>query len=160
MRTLVAEPLTRAAFAPFGEVIDAEGAEHHAINSGGAVRYHALATVDVAGRAIVSLVRGQPRELPLVVAMMERHPLGSQAFHPLSARPFLVVVAPDEGGAPGRPRAFLTRPGQGINYARGTWHAVLTPLAAESDFLVVDRGGEGDNCEEHLFAEPWTVVVA
>lgn len=158
-RIIHAEPLTRAAFAPFGDVIDRDGTEQYPINSGGAVRHHALGTVDVTGRAVFSIVRGKPRELPLTVAMMERHPLGSQAFHPLSSHPFLVVVAPDEGGAPGRPRAFLTKPGQGVNYARATWHAVLTPLEAESDFLVVDRGDEGPNCEEHHFAEPWTIVA-
>lgn len=160
--TVLVEPLTRAAFAPFGEVIDLEGAEHFPINAGAAERYHALAAVDVRGpnaRASISIVRGKPRALPLSLPFVERHPLGSQAFHPLSQHPFLVVVAPDEGGRPGKPRAFLTSPGQGVNYAVGTWHGILAPLEAECDFLVVDRGGDGDNCEEHRFAEPWIIAL-
>lgn len=162
MATLRTEPLTRAAFAAFGQVIELAGAEHFPINGGAAERYHALASVEVRGenaRAVISIVRGKPRAMPMVLSFVERHPLGSQAFHPLSRQPFLVVVAPDEGGKPGKPRAFLTSPGQGVSYAAGTWHGVLAPLDAECDFLVVDRQGEGDNCEEHHFAEPWTIVV-
>ena len=76
----------------------------------------------------------------------------------MTAHPFLVTVAPDEGGTPGRPRAFLTAPGQGVNLARGTWHGVLTPLHAPGLFAVIDRIGAGDNLEEHWFAAPWRIV--
>jgi ureidoglycolate lyase len=92
-----------------------------------------------------------------MLGMVERHPLGSQAFYPLDPHPFLVVVAPDEGGTPGTPRAFLTGPGQGVNLAINTWHGVLTPLVADARFLCVDRGGEGVNLEEHHFDVPWLV---
>jgi ureidoglycolate lyase len=90
--------------------------------------------------------------------MVERHPEGSQAFLPMTAAPFLVIVAPDAGGVPGTPRAFLTAHGQGVNYHRGTWHGVLTPLSAPGLFAVVDRIGTTPNLEEHWFATPWTVV--
>src|SRR5690606_14302218 len=109
-------------------------------------------------RPIISIFRGQPLALPLALSMMERHPLGSQAFMPLHSRPFLVVVAPDAEGAPGRPLAFLTAPGTGINIARNPWHGVLPPLEAPGDFLVVDRGGEGINLEEHVFDRPYTIT--
>jgi ureidoglycolate lyase len=85
-------------------------------------------------------------------------PLTREAFA-LSQNPFLVIVAPDEGGTPGTPRAFLTRPGQGINIAMNTWHGVLAPLVETSEFLIVDRGGDGNNLEEHHFDVPWTVVA-
>jgi ureidoglycolate lyase len=91
--------------------------------------------------------------------MVERHPDGSQAFLPMTQAPFLVIVAPDDGGRPGVPRAFLTAPGQGINLLRGTWHGVLTPLAAPGLFAVVDRIGEGANLEEHRFEDPWEIVA-
>jgi ureidoglycolate lyase len=112
----------------------------------------------VDGRLGISLALGQAYALPLEVGMLERHPLGSQAWMPLEGRPFLVVVAPDAGGVPGRPLAFLAGPGQGVNYLRGTWHAVLTPLEVAQRFLVVDRVGPGANLEEHHFEAPWTVV--
>jgi ureidoglycolate lyase len=89
--------------------------------------------------------------------MMERHPLGSQAFLPLSLDPFLVTVAEDDGGRPARPRAFLTTPGQGINLRRGVWHGVLTPLREPGLFAVIDRIGEGDNLEEHWFQRAFCV---
>lgn len=160
MRTLTTEPLTRDAFAPFGQVIEAEGAHHYPINSGNCERYHDLAKVELAGvhaRPLISLLHSRGFTLPLELKMVERHPLGSQAFYPLSASAFLVVVAPDESGTPGIPRAFLTAPGQGVNIAINTWHGVLTPIGAEADFLCVDRGGDGNNLEEHFFTEPWLI---
>ncbi len=163
MIDIVIEPLTQAAYAPFGQVIQTEGAYHYPINGGMTERYHDLAKVELGGvhpRPLVSIARGQPYALPLVLKMVERHPLGSQAFFPLSPRPFLSIVAPDEGGTPGLPRAFLAGPGQGINMAMNTWHAVLTPLGEVSDFLIIDRGGEGNNLEEYFFAEPYRVVEA
>ena len=62
-----------------------------------------------------------------------------------------------DSGMPGTPRVFITGPGQGINIAMNTWHGVLTPLEADADFLCIDRGGEGNNLEEHVFPEPWTI---
>jgi ureidoglycolate lyase len=157
---LTAEHLTRDAFAPFGQVIEAEGAHHYPINAGNCERYHDLARVELAGvhaRPLISIIHGRHYTLPLELKMVERHPLGSQAFYPLSTHPFLVIVALDESGTPATPRAFLTSPGQGINSAMNTWHGVLTPLEADADFLCVDRGGEGNNLEEHFFETPWII---
>jgi ureidoglycolate lyase len=158
--TILIEPLTPEAFAPFGQVIEMAGANHYPINGGMTERYHDLARVELGGvhaRPLISIFRGQPYALPLDLKLVERHPLGSQAFYPLSDRPFLVVVAEDVSGVPATPRAFLTAPGQGVNIAMNTWHGVLTPLEAASDFLVVDRGGDGNNLEEYSFATPYLV---
>lgn len=161
-RTITALPLTREAFAPFGDVIETAGAEHFAINNGKCERYHDLATVEAAGpgaRAIVSIFSGTPYELPLKLTMVERHPFGSQAFIPLSPRPFLVIICEDTDEGPGRPAAFVAAPGQGVNYPRNRWHGVLTPIGQPQDFAVVDRAGEGTNLEEFFFDEPWTITV-
>jgi ureidoglycolate lyase len=162
-RTIVTEPLTREAFAPFGQVIEAAGAAHYPINAGNCERYHDLARIELDGpaaRPLISLMHARHFDLPLMLGMVERHPLGSQAFYPLDPHPFLVVVAPDEAGTPGTPRAFLTGPDQGVNIAIATWHGVLTPLIADARFLCVDRGGEGVNLEEHHFDVPWLVRAA
>jgi ureidoglycolate lyase len=152
---ILIEPLTRAAFAPFGEVLEAEGPPDRLINQGLCGRYHDLATLDFEdGRAGLSLFRSEARRLPYRLEMVERHPLGSQAFLPMTPDPFLVIVAPDADGAPGRPLAFRTAPGQGINVARNIWHGVLTPLAEPGLFAVIDRIGPGDNLEEHWFETP------
>ncbi|GLQ08448.1 ureidoglycolate lyase 2 [Devosia yakushimensis] len=154
------EPLTAEAFAPFGQVIETRGAHHYPINAGMTERFHDLARVELGGanpRPLISIFRGQPYDIPLTLKLVERHPLGSQAFYPLSERPFLVIVAPDLDGTPGQPRAFLTGPGQGVNIAINTWHGVLTPLERESEFLVVDRGGDGNNLEEYLYPTPFIV---
>src|SRR5689334_3843018 len=142
MPALRVEPLTREAFAPFGEVLEPASAQAvYEINADTAQRFHALARVDIAGadgHAVISLFRAQPRALPFRVETLERHPLGSQAFMPLGSAPYLVVVAaaPDVP-----PRAFLARPGQGVSFRPGTWHHALLALERESDFLVVDRAG-------------------
>jgi ureidoglycolate lyase len=162
MSTILIEQLTPEAFAPFGQVIQMEGAQHYPINNGMTERYHDLAKVELGGvhpRPLISIFRGQPYELPLTLKLVERHPLGSQAFYPLSIRPFVVIVAADLSGVPDTPRAFLTGPHQGVNIAMNVWHGVLTPLHDVSDFLVVDRGGEGNNLEEHHFDVPHLVVM-
>ncbi len=158
MSRIDAAPLTAAAFAAFGEVLEADGTPDKIINQGLCGRFHDRATLDITdGRAGISLFKAEPRHLPLRLEMVERHPQGSQAFVPMSFDPFLVVVAPDAGGRPGAPRAFLTRPGQGINLHRGTWHGVLTPVHAPGLFAVIDRIGEGPNLEEHWFDEPYLI---
>jgi ureidoglycolate lyase len=159
-RALPLLPLTAEAFAPYGDVIEAAAAPSFAFNGGMADRFHDLARLEAAGegaRIGVSIGRARPYSLPLTLALVERHPFGSQAFVPLSQAPFVVVVAPDEGGRPGAPLAFLTAPGQGVNYHAGVWHGVLTPLGREQDFLIVDRVGGGPNLEEHVYDPPWTV---
>jgi ureidoglycolate lyase len=159
-RFLDIHPLTKSAFAPFGDVIEADPATMRFINDGTTERFHALAAAEAAGegaRVIINLFRGQPRAFPYAVGMMERHPLGSQSFSPMSGRPFLVVVAEDEDGKPGRPQAFFARGDQGVNYRRKVWHHPLMALGAASDFLVVDREGPGNNLEEYFFDTPFII---
>ncbi len=153
------EPLTKEAFAPFGDVLEVAGDPDKIINQGLCGRYHDRAQIDIrGGRAGISLFNAEPRQFPITLDMVERHPEGSQAFLPMSFDPFVVVVAPDENGSPSRPRAFLTAAGQGVNYARGTWHGVLTPLHAPGLFAVVDRIGEGPNLQEHWFETPFIIT--
>ena len=158
MRQIPPEPLTAAAFAPFGDVLDASGTPDRMINAGLCARYHDRARIDIAeGRAGLSVFDAVARSLPYTFDLVERHPLGSQAFVPMTQAPFLVIVAPDEQGTPGMPRAFLTNGAQGINLHRGTWHGVLTPLQAPGLFAVLDRIGAGPNLQEYRYAQPWTV---
>jgi ureidoglycolate lyase len=111
------------------------------------------------GRAGLSIFDAQLRALPYSLDLVERHPLGSQAFLPLDREAFLVVVAADLDGKPDTPKAFLTAPGQGINLLRNTWHGVLTPLAGNGIFAVIDRIGPGNNLEEFHFAEPYLITA-
>jgi ureidoglycolate lyase len=150
MRTLTPEPLSADAFAPFGSVIEAsDAAVQIDINYGHAVRYDALAEVDVAeggGNPVISLFRAKPLG-ELMLKTFERHPLGSQSFVPLGGKPYLVAVAPPGAFDPAAIRVFRAEGNQGVHYSKGTWHHFLLVLD-DSDFLVVDRAGPGDNCEE------------
>jgi ureidoglycolate lyase len=164
-RVLPVEPLTAEAFRPFGDVIEARtGGPHFPINGGRAERFHDLASVDTSegrGRPVISVVRSQASSLPLELMLLERHLRGSQAFVPLSQAAFLVVVAPaGDAPAPEQVRCFLPAPGQGVNYARGTWHHPLIALSDGADFLVVDRAGpDGEiDCEETLLLGETLVV--
>lgn len=160
-RILTARPLTREAFAPFGDVLDTEGWDnHYPINAGRCERFHDMATAELAGtdaRVILSMFKATPYAFPVKLEMLERHPFGSQAFMPLSPRPFLVVVAHDTPNGPGEPQAFLTSSGQGVNYRKNLWHGVLTPIGQPQDFLVIDRAGSEKNLEEHFFDQPYEV---
>jgi ureidoglycolate lyase len=157
---LAVEPLTAAAFSPFGDVIEAgTGVAALGINAGSAIRFHDLARIDTArdgGRTLVNIFRALPHTLPLKLRLVERHRLGSQAFMPLAPARYLVVVAA-AGLAPAAQqlRCFLAAPGQGVNYAAGTWHHPLLALEP-GDFLVIDRGGPGaaSDCDEHPLHEP------
>jgi len=151
--------LTAEAFAPFGDVLECAGAPDKIINQGECGRYHDRADLDFSdGRAGISLFNANPRTLPLTLEMVERHPDGSQAFVPMTHQDYLVVVARDVNGAPGTPLAFRAAPGQAVNYHRGTWHGVLTPLHGPGLFAVIDRIGTGDNLQEFWFDTPYVIV--
>jgi ureidoglycolate lyase len=161
MRELTPEPLTADAFAPFGSVIEAsDAAVKIDINQGHAVRYDALAETDCAdggGNVVLSLFRAKPlREL--VLKIFERHPLGSQSFVPLGGKPYLVAVAPAGAFDPAAVRVFRAEGHQGVHYGKGVWHHFLLVLE-EGDFLVVDRAGPGDNCEEVELASDEEISV-
>ena len=144
------EALTVEAFAPFGDVIEVSAAARQfSINEGFATRFHDLANIDVldqGGRPILNIFRAVPRVLPMQLRVMERHPLGSQAFVPLDKRAYLVVVAPASTPlVPDQIRCFRAQAGQGVNYAKGTWHHPLIAIDSTADFLVVDRGGSAED---------------
>ncbi|MDQ7079699.1 MAG: ureidoglycolate lyase [Paracoccaceae bacterium] len=149
------EPLSPDAFAPFGEVIEADPATAIEINDGFTTRFHALARATSDADVILSIFRGRPR--PLRVMMLECHPLGSQAFMPLGGRDWLAVVAARP--EPAACRAFLCRGDQGVNYRAGTWHHPLLVLGDAQDFLVVDRAGPGDNLQEVFFDQTVQIEV-
>jgi ureidoglycolate lyase len=143
-------PLSEAAFAPFGELVELNAADIITINQGFATRVNGLAETDVAtdgGSVNISLFVAQPRPVPIDIKVMERHPLGSQLFFPLQDAPWLVLVCTDPHVATSY-RAFEASGRQGVNYARNVWHHPLLVLNAEERFLVVDRTGPGSNLEE------------
>ena len=161
---LHAEPLTEAAFAPFGQVIECTEGHSFAINAGTSQRFSDLARLetDPAGRLALSIFRAEKRPSPFTLTTLERHPLGSQAFMPLREQPFLIAVAadaPDESRpAAAQLRIFRSNGRQGINFAKGVWHHPLIALS-DGDFLVVDRLGPGANCDEIDIAH-WRVSIA
>jgi len=156
MLELKAEPLTAEAFAPFGDVMDARTSASFPINAGRTQRHHDLAKVETQGEnahTLINIFVSQPITLPLELTFLERHPQGSQAFMPLHQERFIVVVAPPgEHINPADVRAFVTDGRQGVNYRAGTWHAIQSVLEREGEFLVVDRGGDGNNCDEFPLA--------
>ena len=157
-RTLTPVPLTAERFRPFGDVIATGGAGNEPMNEARFARYSDLATVDVdsEGDVAIGIVQSRsPTELPFAFDRVERHPLGSQAFVPLSAFSFVIVVAPPgESVSVDDLQAFETNGSQGINYHRGTWHMPLIAQAEGQRFLVVDRAPGTNNCEEWVFEEP------
>jgi ureidoglycolate lyase len=160
---IAAVPLTAAAFAPFGNVIETAGHTPRIINEGTSERFDDLAPVDVVangGRPLISIFKATPRPLPFTVKGLERHPLSSQAFYPLDGLPFLVVVA-EPGDKPwgSRIHAFRAAGNQGVSYRRNTWHHALLALGQTCHFLVVDRGGAEENCDE-VVVDPTVVVTA
>lgn len=159
-RRITLRPLTSEAFKPYGDVIDASSAPTFLANDGAARVHRDLAHVDVGaegGRVCISVVRGAPTALPLRIAVMERHPLGSQAFVPLDGARLLLVVAPEGDLDAEAIVAFVGAPSQGVNYRRGVWHHPLIALHRASAFVVIDREGEGVNLNLERLAEPLVI---
>ncbi len=154
--------LTRDAFAAFGDVIEADG-EYLEINQGTTLRFHDLARIDVMqneGRPLFNIFRASPRPRPIAVKLLERHPLSSQAFFPLDNKPYLVLVAPAADKVEvGKMYAFIANGRQGVNYHRGIWHHPLLAIDEQTDFIVIDRGGEGENCDEFYFPQDTEIFI-
>lgn len=154
MNTVFTQPLTADHFAPYGQVIDCSG-EAITINQGNCQRFHDLVDCDCDGGQMgISLFHAKLRNLPYRLDLMERHPLGSQAFIPMSEDGFLILVADDHDGQPTNVKAFVSRANQGINLRKNTWHGVLTPLSGSGVFAVFDRIGDGNNLEEYPLEQP------
>ena len=151
---LHAQPLSKEGFGPYGDVIEIEGAKHFPINAGKIERYHDLARVELNAvqedRMLVSILKcNEPSRLPYRVELVERHRLGSQAFIPLSHARMVIVVGPaNKPVQTDQLEAFVSNGKQGINYRPGVWHMPLIAFDEDQRFLVVDRGGAGEDCEE------------
>ena len=159
MTTIVlhAEPLTKDVFAPFGDVIETKGAEHYAINAGTVERYHDLAKVQIdtnnGGRPVISFMEiSEAKSFPYQVNLVERHPKGSQAFMPMFEAPVVLVAGPPGNNIdPNDLKAFVTNGKQGFNFHAGVWHMPLMSTVKGRMFLIVDRSGPGNNCDEVTF---------
>ena len=153
--TIKIQPLTAESFSPYGEVIACESNPFFHINNQHTERYHALALAETDAKVGLSIFKNiQTTSIPFEIQMLERHPRGSQAFIPMQGQQFLVVVAPAlDLGTPDLSKivAFMSNGQQGINYRAGTWHHPLLTLEAPSDFVVIDRIGDGENCDVYSF---------
>ena len=154
MTNLVIKPkiINKENFKKFGDMITTDDIKPLEINDGYAKRYDGIAKLDAKkdnGESIISIFSALKRSFPMKIDMMEKHPLGSQAFIPMKETTFLAFVAP-EGAKPdlNKVEAFIVPKGVGVNYNAGIWHFPL--IATEDmDFLVVDRKGEGNNLVLH-----------
>lgn len=164
MKTLRLAPLSAAAFQDFGDVLEREiPCEERLINDGLTVRRHALSRLDCSrngGQTIASIFSAQAISDDFVLRKMERHPLGSQSFINISGNPYAIVVAPPGDFDESRVVGFLAQAHQSVTYAVGTWHHFLLALHGPSDFVVIDRDGPGDNCDEIELASPITLEFA
>ena len=137
-----------------GDVISTEDINPMNINEGYAKRFDNLANLDTSkdsGKTIVSIFSALKRTFPMKIHMMEKHPLGTQAFIPMKETTFLAFVAPS-GESPeiDKIQSFIIPPKIGINYKPGIWHFPL--ISTENiNFLVIDRKGSGDNLIIHKF---------
>ena len=146
--------ISRSNFSSYGDVISTEDINPMNINEGYAKRFDNLANLDTSkdsGKTIVSIFSALKRTFPMKIHMMEKHPLGTQAFIPMKETTFLAFVAPS-GESPeiDKIQSFIIPPKMGINYKPGIWHFPL--ISTENiNFLVIDRKGSGDNLIIHKF---------
>lgn len=130
--------------------------EQRIINEGFTTRFHDLARLELTatgGRPGLSIFRSAPRSMPITLSLMERHVRSSQTFVPLDNTPYIVAVAAAGDLNPGAICVFFARPDQGVNYHAGTWHHYSLALGEQSDFLVIDRIADDEDCDEIMLAE-------
>ena len=146
--------ITRENFAAYGDLISSDSIKPININAGYAKRFDNLAKINTSkdkGKTIVSIFSALKRSFPMKIDMMEKHPLGSQAFVPMKETIFLSFVAPP-GDAPeiNKIQSFIIPPKMGINYKPGIWHFPLISTE-DTNFLVIDRKGNDENLTIHKF---------
>ena len=146
--------ITRKSFSKFGELINTKNKRPISINNGYAKRFHDLGKINTSskkGNPIISIFSAKKRNFPMKIDMMEKHPLGSQAFIPMKETTFIVFVAP-RGKKPdvNKIKSFIVPKQTGVNYKPGIWHF---PLISNKNmnFLVIDRKGKGNNLIIHKF---------
>ena len=146
--------ITRTNFAVYGDLISSNDVKPMNINAGYAKRFDNLANIETSkdkGDTIVSIFSALKRTFPMKIDMMEKHPLGSQAFIPIKETTFLSFVAPpSEKPIINKIESFIIPPKTGINYKPGTWHFPLISTE-NTNFLVIDRKGKGENLIIHKF---------
>jgi ureidoglycolate lyase len=146
--------ISRSNFSSYGDLISTDDINPMNINEGYAKRFDNLANLDTSkdsGKTIVSIFSALKRTFPMKIHMMEKHPLGTQAFIPMKETTFLAFVAPS-GESPeiDKIQSFIIPAKMGINYKPGIWHFPL--ISTENiNFLVIDRKGSGDNLIIHKF---------
>ena len=144
--------VNRSNFATYGDLISTNDIKSIDINAGYAKRFDNLANLNTSedgGKTIVSIFSALKRTFPMTIDMMEKHPLGSQAFIPMKETSFLSFVAPfGESPDINKIKCFIIPPKTGINYKPGIWHfPLMSP--EDTNFLVIDRKGKGENLIIH-----------
>ena len=144
----------------FGSVLDRNLTQKITINQSTTTRFHKMLQRLSMDEVILSIFSGINRGYPFEINMMERHPIGTQAFFPLSEEPWLVVVAPDAGDKPDEKRiqCFRAAGNQGVQYNCNVWHHPLLILANKQDFFIVDRDTDCNNLHEYFFDKPVALI--
>ena len=154
MNIIKAKKITKKNFSKFGQLIDTSKKNPININDGYAKRFNDLINIDTSkknGKAIISIFKAKKRKFPMKIDMMEKHPLGSQAFIPMKETTFICFVAPSgENPDINKIQSFIVPPKTGINYKPGIWHFPLISTE-DTNFLVIDRDGKGENLIIHKF---------
>lgn len=156
------KPLTRETFLPYGDVIQIDGSHSYYINDGMTQRFHDLAKVEYLeqDRVLLSINRAKPSPMPIKISLLEKHPLGTQAFIPLNGEQFIIIVAaPGDAVDLDTLQAFITNGKQGVNYHRNVWHSPLFAYLTETEFFTIDRAGE-NNCIVEQLPEIFELIIA
>lgn len=171
------QPLSAAAFAPYGELIGlpaaaagavdaaggagrANGLPVRAINGGTSQRQDMRGSLQLhaqGGEPCVAIFRAQAQALAGPWRLLERHRLGTQTFIPLAGARCVVLVARGEAVPdPATLAAFAVDGAQGFTLHADTWHHGLIALDA-GDFVVIERRAAEVDCEFSELALPVTL---
>ncbi len=162
MNKIKIEELNPDNFLSFGDVIDKDNCFRKlSINQGTTIRYHdvsRLKLTEQTGAPAISIFSGSPRNFPIEIKIMEKHPIASQTFLPIQNFDWLIVVSKEKNELPDIDtlRCFKVKGNIGITYNANVWHHPLL-VNKKQDFWIVDRIKDKEissiNLKEYHFKE-------
>ena len=168
MNNISIEQLDAGVFSKFGKIVEKKNAlELRSINQGTTTRYHNISELDLEsknGISSISIFSGTPRNLPIEIKIMEKHPVASQSFLPIQDYDWLIVVSEEKNELPdlNTLRCFHVNGYTGITYNKNVWHHPLL-VKKKQDFWVVDRINDEEdtsiNLKEYYFTNNETRFI-
>ena len=148
--------ITKENFSLYGDLITISDKKSEDINNNTTQSFFDLANIKIIGEdnsPRLNIFSAKKRNFPLVIDMLEMHPLSSQVFLPMSKTDFLVLVSPiDVKPNLDKIQCFKILNGDGVNFKCKVWHFPLISLH-DANFITIDKKDATENIKIYKFTD-------